>query len=212
MNLPAYITYVLMRLVHIECTLSEVQNKQYNSNKDVVLISAEIEINDDKVDFLKNKNTEVKERRLAIDAKARTLLTLTSILLGLVSSTTSLASAKSVGILAIFPIVLLFLTIYLLTVYFGVERGQTVDYEYLFLDTKIAKKILCNDMLKCQDYNERVTNFMIDLYRSALRYFSFGMLCIMIIGIGNIYKDSNYMSKFVIESITQHFANHTLSN
>ncbi|MBL1203743.1 MAG: hypothetical protein FWK04_32930, partial [Nostoc sp. GBBB01] len=168
MNLPAYITYVLMRLVNIECTLSEVKNKQYNSNKKVVLIAAEIEINDDKVAFLKNKNNDVKERRSSVDTKARTLLTLTSILLGLVSSTTSLASAKSVGILAILPIILLFLTIYLLTIYFGIERVQTLNYDYLFLDARLAKKILCNDMLKCQDYNERVTDFMLDLYRSAL--------------------------------------------
>ncbi|WP_414528445.1 hypothetical protein [Nodularia chucula] len=202
MDFPAYIKWVLMRLVIIECTLSEVKNRQYESTKEVDLISAEIEITEDKIDFLKYKNDETKERRVAVDTKARTLLTLTSILLGLVSSTTSIASAKSIGKLAIFPIILLFFTIYLLTVYFGVERSQTVDYSYIFLEPKYAKKELCNDMLKSQDYNERVTDFMLDLYRAALRYFSLGMLCIMILGIWNIYNDSNQVTKSVIERIT----------
>jgi hypothetical protein len=67
-------------------------------------------------------------------------------------------------------------------------------------------------MLKCQDYNDRVTDFMIDLYRSALRYFSMGMLCIMILAVGNIYKDSNFIIKSSIESITQNFVNHSLHN
>lgn len=55
--------------------------------------------------------------------------------------------------------------------------------------------MLCNDLIAAQDYNERVTNFMLDLYRAALRYFFLAMLFIMILGIGKIISlDSNWMS------------------
>jgi hypothetical protein len=183
-----------MRLSAIECTICEVQQRQYKSNDKLVLPSEEIDISDDKIDFLKDKNKEVKERRDRVDTKARTLLTLTSLLLGLISSATSIASAKAIGVWSILPLSLLFLTIFLLTVYFGIDRSQTTDYSYIFSDSESAKRTLCDDLLVSQDYNERVTNFMLDLYRSALRYFSLAMLFIMVLGVWNIVStDSNWI-------------------
>ncbi len=179
-----------MRISLIECTLSEVQQRAYKSERKLKLICLfdETNICDQKIDFLKEKNKEVKDRRDKVDTKARTLLTLTSLLLGLISSTTSIVSIKSIGFCSIFPLTLLFLTIFLLTIYFGIDNTQTTDYSYIFLDSKSdsTKKMLCNDLLEAQDYNHRATNFMIDLYRAALRYFSLAMLFIMVLGIGNI--------------------------
>lgn len=72
--------------------------------------------------------------------------------------------------------------------------SPTTDYSYIFSNSEVAKKMLCNDLLISQDYNERVTNFMLDLYRAALRYFSVSMLCIMVLGIWNIvYTNSNWI-------------------
>ncbi len=194
MSLSVYITWLLMRLSVIECTLAEVQQRQYQSKSELALPSEEINISDDKIDFLKDKNKEVKERRDRVDTKARTLLTLTSLLLGLSSSATSIASAKAIGIWSVLPLTFLFLTIFLLTVYFGVDRSQTTDYSYIFSNSEVAKRMLCNDLLISQDYNERVTNFMLDLYRAALRYFSVSMLCIMVLGIWNIVDtNSNWI-------------------
>jgi hypothetical protein len=195
-----------MRLSAVECTLAEVQQRQYQSKSELVLPSEEINISDDKIDFLKDKNKEVKERRDRVDTKARTLLTLTSLLLGLISSATSIASAKAIGIWSVLPLTLLFLTIFLLTVYFGVDRSQTTDYSYIFSilsNSDVAKRMLCNDLLISQNYNERVTNFMLDLYRAALRYFSVSMLCIMVLGIWNIvYTNSEgIVNKDKIQSV-----------
>jgi hypothetical protein len=197
MDLSVYITWLLMRLSCIECTISEVQQRQYQSSEEFILPSEEINISDLKMDFLKEKTKEVKERRDGVDTKARTLLTLTSLLLGVISSATSIASANAIGILSILPLTLLFFTIVLLTVYFGIDRSQTTDYSYIFSDSnpEAFKRMLCNDLLISQDYNDRVTNFMLDLYRSALRYFSIAMLFIMIFGIWNVISiDQN--SKF----------------
>jgi hypothetical protein len=192
-----------MRLSAIECTFAEVQQRQYQSKSELALPSEEINISDDKIDFLKDKNKEVKERRDRVDTKARTLLTLTSLLLGLISSATSIASAKAIGIWSVLPLTLLFLTIFLLTVYFGVDRSQTTDYSYIFSNSDVAKKMLCNDLITSQDYNERVTNFLLDLYRAALRYFSVSMLCIMVLGIWNIvYTNSEgIVNKDKIQSV-----------
>ncbi len=204
MNFSAYITWILMRCAIVECTLSEVQHRQYEPEIKVDTIPEKMEVTDDKINFIKNKNDEIKDRRDRVDTKARTLLTLTSILLGLISSATSIASAKYVGIWAILPLILLFVTIFLLTVYLGVDRSQTVDYSYIFAKSESANKMLCNDLLMSQDYNGRVTDFMLDLYRAALRYFSLAILCIMILGIWNILSnDSNWFAKEVREDKTQ---------
>jgi hypothetical protein len=194
MILAALFIWVLMRFSCIDCTLLEVRQRQYQSESELVFPSTEVKICDGKIDFLKDKTKEVKDRRDRVDTKARTLLTLTSLLLGLISSATSIASAKSIGFWSIVPLTLLFSTIFLLTVYFGVNRNQTTDYSYIFSDLESAKRELCNDLIRSQDYNERVTNFMLDLYRSALRYFSLAMLFIMILGIGNILStDSGWI-------------------
>src|SRR6476646_9315503 len=159
MSLSVIFTWLLMQISLIECTLSEVQERQYQSNSELVLPSEEIDICDKKIDFLKEKNKEVKDRRDRVDTKARTLLTLTSLLLGLISSATSIASAKSIGLWSILPLALLFFTIFLLTMYFGIDRSQTTDYSCIFsdLESNLAKRTLCNDLLRAQDYNERTT-------------------------------------------------------
>lgn len=186
-----------MRISWIDCTLLEVRQRHYQSKDTLVVPSKEIKICDKKIDFLKNKNQEFKDRRDRVDTKARTLLTLTSLLLGLISSATSITSAKSIGLWSILPLALLFSTIFLLTVYFGVDRSQTTDYSYIFsdVDSESAKRDLCNDLISAQNYNERVTDFMLDLYRAALRYFSIAMLFIMFLGIGNIIlTDSSWIN------------------
>ncbi len=193
MTLAAFFTWILMRISGIDCNISEVREKKYQSMSKRIFVSEEVNICDKKIDFLKDKNKEVQDRRDKVDTKARTLLTLTSLLLGLISSATSFASPKSIGLMSILPIILLFSTIFLLTVYFGVDRNQTTDYSYILSesDSESAERELCNDLIGTQDYNERVTDFMVDLYRSALRYFSFAMLLIMILGIGNIVFTSS---------------------
>ncbi len=183
MHLSARITWILMCFSLIDYSLSEVKNKKCES-QEVNLIPEEIEISEEKIDFLKYKNSEIKERRDSVDKKANTLLTLTAILLSLSSTITGITPVKSVGIWAIPPIILLFFTIFLLTVYFGIKRNMTVDYNYLSTGSKLE---LCNGMLQSQHYNECVTNFMVDLYRSALRYFTTVLLYIMILGICNIW-------------------------
>lgn len=197
MSLAVLCTWILMRISCIDCTLNEVWERQYQTKNALVFLSEEVKVCDRKIDFLKDKNKEVKDRRDRVDTKARTLLTLTSLLLGLISSATSITSARSIGLWSILPLTLLFFTIFLLTVYFGVDRSQTTDYSYIFSDSEseLAKRDLCNDLIGAQDYNEHVTNFMLDLYRSALRYFSFAMLFIMLLGIGNIaLTDSSWIN------------------
>jgi Ca2+/Na+ antiporter len=192
-------TWILMRFSCIDCTFLEVRQRQYQSERELVFPSEKVKICDEKIDFLKDKTKEVKDRRDRVDKKVQTLLTLTSLLLGLISSATSIASAKSIGFWSIVPLTLLFCTIFLLTFYFGVDRSQTTDYSYILSDLESelesANRQLCKDLISSQDYNERATNFMLDLYRSALRYFSLGMLFIMILGIGNILlTDSSWIN------------------
>jgi hypothetical protein len=109
MHLLDRVTWILMSFSLVDCSLAEVKNKKYEP-QGVNLIPEEIEISVDKIDFLKYKNSEIKERRDSVDKKANTLLTLTAILLSLSSTVTGIAPVKSVGIWAIPPIILLFFT------------------------------------------------------------------------------------------------------
>lgn len=190
------VTFILMRISGINCCLKEVRQRSYDSSDTIPKIPYCVELTDEKCSFIETKNDELKERNNGIDAKARTLLTLTSLILGLASSTTGIASAKFVGIWAIVPLVFLFLTIFLLTVYFGIDTNHVVDYDYLQSAETSAKKTLYNDILKCQYCNELVGCFLLDLYRSALRYFTVGMLCIMLLGIWNIVITNSNIQKY----------------
>jgi hypothetical protein len=209
MILAALFTWILMRLSCINCTLLEVKQRRYQSKSELVFPAEVVKICDNKIGFLKDKNKEVKDRRDRVDTKVRTLLTLTSLLLGLISSATSIASAKSIGFWSILPFTLLFFTVFLLTVYLGVDRNETTDNSYIFSDLESAKRELCNDLIRSQDYNNHVTDFMLDLYRSALQYFSLAMLFIWILGIGNtLSTDSSWInSKDKIQAFfTQEFS------
>lgn len=190
------LTFILMRISRIECSFEEVRQRRYNSQNPIPNIPDYIELTNDKCSFIENKNEEIKERNNRIDAKAKTLLTLTSLILGLTSSATGIASVKIVGIWAIIPLFFLFLAIFLLTVYFGIDTNHVVDYSYLQSKDTSALKALYNDILKCQYYNELAGCFLLDLYRSALRYFIVGMLCIMSLGIGNILITDNAIQNY----------------
>ena len=176
-------THILMCLSGVECLFEEVRNKRYQSEVQSMPIPQSDNFCEDTLNFIKEKNKEVNDRRDKIDTKARTLLTLTSLLLGLISS---LASPKTIGIVSVLPLVFLFFTIFLLIRYFGVESFLTTDYNYILLDSTLNKIKLAEDIIQSSNYNQSVTNFFVDLYRSALHYFFLATLLIMVLGIWNI--------------------------
>lgn len=178
-----FCTCSLMRLSLIECKFQEVYNKRYQSEVQSLDLSQSENFCEDTLNFIKEKNKEVNDRRDKIDTKARTLLTLTSLLLGLISN---LASPKTIGIVSVLPLVFLFFTIFLLIQYFGIEFFLTTDYSCILSDSTLDKRKLGEDIIRSSNYNQSVTNFFVDLYRSALRYFFLATLLIMILGIWNI--------------------------
>lgn len=54
MSLSVLLTWLLMRLSLIDCSVGEVRKRQYNSESEVVLIPEEIHVCDKKIDFLKD--------------------------------------------------------------------------------------------------------------------------------------------------------------
>ena len=176
-------THILMCLSGVECLFEEVRNKRYQSEVQSMPIPQSDNFCEDTLNFIKEKNKEVNDRRDKIDTKARTLLTLTSLLLGLISS---LASPKTIGIVSVLPLVFLFFTIFLLIQYFGIETFQTTDYSCILSDSTLDKRTLAEDIIQSSNYNQSVTDFFVDLYRSALRYFFLATLLIMVLGIWNI--------------------------
>jgi hypothetical protein len=185
MNFSVHLTWVLIQFSQVVCcTKEDVQKKMYAPNKTVEL-PTEYKVCQEKINFLLEKGKEAKDRRDKVDEKARNLLTLTSVLLGFISSASAVASVKAISLFSILSYVLLFITIFLLTFYFGKDTRQVIDNSYVYgdLDQESSKRELCNDLIRSQNYNDSVTDFMVDLYRTALRYFSLAMLCIILLGI-----------------------------
>jgi hypothetical protein len=189
------VVWALMRVALIDCTFEEVIERRYQVERRTVFVCGASGDLERKIKFLENKQIESKERRKRVDDKSRTLLTLTALLLGLISSATGIASPKNIGIWSIVPLILLFITIFLTTIYFSVDYGMTTDYGYVLSMSDTADIELCNDLLMCNQYNEKVSDFMVDLYRAALRYFFLAMLSIFtIVVIYIVHSNINWES------------------
>jgi hypothetical protein len=78
------VVWALMRVALIDCTFEEVVEGRYQIERQTVFECGASGDLEKKIKFLENKQTESKERRKRVDDKARTLLTLTALLLGLV--------------------------------------------------------------------------------------------------------------------------------
>lgn len=171
------LAYCSLRLYGLEdLTLDEVRSGSYSKQKHTDRKLEKAKELDSLVAASRECLDNANNRRSAITDKCKTLLTMSSVLLGLVGFLSPKALAfedtwmRIVGFLAILA---LMNTITLLLVFFGVGRESEVSLEQedVDLDSENFKKSLINVYLRCQIDMDNRTNYLVDLYRAA-RFFA----------------------------------------
>ncbi|QDU80500.1 hypothetical protein Pla110_22300 [Polystyrenella longa] len=172
-----YLAYYSLRLYGLEnVALNDVRTGRYSTHNysDRNLDNAK------ELDLLLSASKEcldnAKHRRTAITDKCKTLITISSVLMGLVGFLTPKALAfehtwmRLIGFLAILA---LMNTITLLLVFFGVgcESEISIEQDEVELDASNLKKSMINGYLLCQTDMDNRTNYLVDLYKSA-RFFA----------------------------------------
>ncbi len=124
--------------------------------------------------------TGAQERRTEITGKCHTLLTMASLLLGVIglfSSTTVVADSIWSKVLFFIAVAALLNTVTLLLVFFdvGVETKIVLDQHEVDLEGDDIRKNLINLSLQCQSDIDNRTDYLVDVYRTARCFFLFAL-------------------------------------
>ena len=191
------IVWILLRCFGIKCSQKEVESRAYDSlepfrSLDLPLtISGEIALK-----FAKDLYDDGQARFRAMDEKAKSLLTATSILFTLVGGLIALTAGHQTWpfrALICAALLLLFVSVVLLLgVYFGINR-----YTQPLLTSSTVKELekkrhntIIRDYHESAWQNERVLEFLADSYRASQR----ALLCaLLVIGLAStltVFNDS----------------------
>jgi hypothetical protein len=188
-HLKSYFAWFIMRAFGIECTFEEVQRGCYNPHdKDGnVLVYEKIALDDDKIEspedileLCKETYEEENKRLTAINEKCKVLLTISTILLTLIS----LSMTRMIHcIYFTFPLFFVFLTIFMLLVYFdvGCYSRPLVNDDLAQHESKKLKCKLAKDYLSCISHNGKVCDFLVDVYRVAKNSLLVGLVLLSFI-------------------------------
>jgi hypothetical protein len=141
---------------------------------------------DDLVSASKECYENATSRRTAVTDKCKTLLTMSSLLLGLIGILLpkSLAfDATWMRVVCFIAALALLNTVSLLLIFFDVgrETEMSLDQDDVDLDADNYKKSIINMYLRCQVDTDNRTNYLVDLYRSARFFFLLAFSAVVIL-------------------------------
>lgn len=141
---------------------------------------------DDLVSASKECYENAISRRAAVTDKCKTLLTMSSLLLGLIGILLpkSLAfDATWMRVVCFVAVLALLNTVSLLLIFFDVgrETEMSLDQDDVALDADNRKKSIINMYLHCQVDTDNRTNYLVDLYRSARFFFLLAFSVVVIL-------------------------------
>ncbi len=190
------LAFYSLRLYGLEgVTLSDVERGSYSHHQHQ---DRSLE-NSENLDDLRRSSRECLDnanaRRRAITDKCKTLLTMSSLLLGLASLLLPKSFAfdfawmRTIGFLAV---LCLMNTVTLLLIFFDVGRDTEISIEQddVDLDSNNFTKNLINLYLRCQIDMDNRTNYLVDLYKAA-RFF---VLLSLTVFIGLFFINFVYIS------------------
>lgn len=122
-------------------------------------------------------------RRKTIDDKARMLLTLVGLLIPV---TATLGTRLETPAFALLPLAPFFLSALILVGYLGIGKVmvQTLGPAEALLDEERLKRQLIRDVLQSARYTEQCTDFLVDVYRAALRALLAGLF--LVVGVATL--------------------------
>lgn len=166
------LAYFTLRVYGLEITYHDVKTGTSASRKPLPLSLEDAKDIDTLWEMSKEGFASAEKRRSVVTDKCKTLLTLGSLLLGVVG----LLLPKYLAFdfmwmrgLSVCAIAILFNAIIVLLVFFDVGQDMEVslDQSDIPLDTTNLKKSLLNRQLRCCAATENRTDYLVDLYRAA---------------------------------------------
>jgi len=166
------LAYLTLRVYGKEIAYSDVKAGTFASRKPSPLSLDEVKDIDTLLEMSKVNLGNAEKRRNVVTDKCKTLLTLGSLLLGVVG----LLLPKYLAFdsywmrgLSIFAIGVLFNAIVILLMFFDVGQDMEVslDQDDIPLDESNLKKSLLNRHLRCTAASENRTDYLVELYRAA---------------------------------------------
>jgi len=175
-------SWLLLRLLRIECTLVEVVRRRYDAGDAPLDLST---AGEDRLKQLAESlgaaSASEAERRSAVDDKVKALLTLTTLVL---TATVAFSPKLPWPGLALVPLGLFLVNLLLLTEYLGVgtQAVPSPTQEDVAAPTSVdLLKHRIAEMQKAQAHNEGSTNFLVDVFRAARRAFALAMCAAVVV-------------------------------
>jgi hypothetical protein len=171
--------WVALVLCGIECTYEEVKARRYKRALDLPTLAG-VAISDTLSGAADAEVANADSRRKVIDDKARMLLTLVALLIPV---TAALASRLELAWLVLLPLGCFLFAALVLVGYLGIGAGMTprLSADEAAAAEEDLKRQLVTDAFQSARYNEQCTNFLVDVYRAALRSLMAGLLLVVIV-------------------------------
>lgn len=189
-----WLEWRLLRLFFIECSLEEVRERRYiDDPKGAAVVPGmmDVEDSDDFLELAKEVFDQSEKRKATIDDKCKTVLTISSISMAII---TALLPRLPLPYLGIIPLLFIFASAFLVLVHLNVSRFRyhKLDAEYARLDAATRKKRRITDYLKDARWNESVINFHVDVYRASNRSLRLGLFILLLLAVvGSIFGSTS---------------------
>ena len=177
------VSWLLLRLLGIECELMEVVRRRYTIGYAPLDLST---ANEERLKLVAESigaaSASEGERRSAVDDKVKALLTLTTLVL---TATIAFSPKLPWPWLALIPLSLFLVTLLLLTVYLGVGSHALPSLSQADVAAPTNADVLRLQIAEMQEamvHNESSTDFLVDVFRAAHRAFAVAMCAAVIVG------------------------------
>jgi hypothetical protein len=176
---PAWVEWAILRAFFIRCTREEVRERRYvhaGQEQPPGLLS--LRGNDELLDLAKDIYGRTEKRKATIDDKCKTIMTVSSISLPLISAILPRLSSPALGII---PLLFVFLAAFLVMVQLNVGSSSypELDAGLAGLEPEPLKKRLIAGYLASARFNDCCTDFNVDVFRAARRSLLLGLLTLV---------------------------------
>lgn len=180
-SVPAWIEWAILRAFFIRCTREEVRQRRYaHENRDDPPGILSLRGSDELLDLAKSIHGQTEKRKAMIDDKCKTIMTVSSISLPLISAILPRLPSPALGVV---PLLFVFLAAFLVLVQLNVGSSSYPDLDagLAGLEPEPQKSHLIASYLASARFNDCCTDFNVDVFRAARRSLLLGLLSLVVV-------------------------------
>jgi hypothetical protein len=190
--------WVALVLCGIECTREEVRRRRYE--RDLELPDQEgFEPSETLITAAERELADADSRRRIVDDKARMLLTLVALLIPV---TAAFAARLTSPALVLAPLVCFLFASLILVGYLDIGAGMRPKLspdDTLLEETELKQQVIV-DVLSSARTTEQETDFLVDVYRAAIRALLFGLVLVVAVA-GIAYSRTSDPTERLIQQL-----------